>query len=196
MNQTGYQIGGSTSAGAQTGASEGQQQFWPLDKCKKAYLDYLGNKQAEIDEQKDARRYYHGAQWTAEQVKALNQRRQPVITFNRIGRKIDGVVGLIERLRQDPKAYPRTPKHEDGAELATAVIRYVLDEQEWKAKSPECARDGAVDGFGGIEIEITEGDQGDNEVSFDVVEPDSFFYDPRSFRLGRWRVLGVGWRGC
>ena len=71
MNQTGYQIGGSTSAGAQTGASEGQQQFWPLDKCKKAYLDYLGNKQAEIDEQKDARRYYHGAQWTAEQVKAL-----------------------------------------------------------------------------------------------------------------------------
>ena len=61
---------GSTSAGAQTGASEGQQQFWPLDKCKKAYLDYLGNKQAEIDEQKDARRYYHGAQWTAEQVKA------------------------------------------------------------------------------------------------------------------------------
>ena len=194
MNQTGYQIGGSTSASAQTGASEGQQQFWPLDKCKKAYLDYLGNKQAEIDEQKDARRYYHGAQWTAEQVKALNQRRQPVITFNRIGRKIDGVVGLIERLRQDPKAYPRTPKHEDGAELATAVIRYVLDEQEWKAKSPECARDGAVDGFGGIEIEITEGDQGDNEVSFDVVEPDSFFYDPRSFRpdFTDARYMGMG----
>ena len=56
MNQTGYQIGGSTSASAQTGASEGQQQFWPLDKCKKAYLDYLGNKQAEIDEQKEDRK--------------------------------------------------------------------------------------------------------------------------------------------
>jgi predicted phage terminase large subunit-like protein len=85
----------------------------------------------------ERRRYYHGAQWTEEQIKALNKRKQPVVTFNRIGRKIDGVVGLIERLRQDPKAYPRTPQHEEGAELATAVIRYVLDEQEWKAKSPE-----------------------------------------------------------
>jgi hypothetical protein len=45
-------------------------------------------------------------------------------------------VGLIEKLRQDPKAYARTPQHEQGADLATAALRYVLDEQEWKAKSP------------------------------------------------------------
>lgn len=194
MNSTGYQIGGSASAGATSASDGAKTDYWPLSKCKKAYLDYLANKTDEIEEQKDARRYYHGAQWTAEQIKALRKRKQPVVTFNRIGRKIDGVVGLIERLRQDPKAFPRTPKHEEGADLATAALRYVLDEQEWKAKSPEIARDGAIDGVGGIEIEIKEGDQGDNEVGFEIVEPDSFFYDPRSYRgdFSDARYMGVG----
>jgi hypothetical protein len=181
MNATGYAVGGSTSYSG-GGADSTSESYWPLSRCKKAYLDYLGNKTEEINEQKEARRYYHGCQWTNEQLKVLKKRRQPPSTKNRIARKIDGTIGLIERLRQDPKAYPRTPKQEQGAELATAVLRYVLDEQEWKAKSPECARDGAVDGIGGIEIEIEEGDHGDPEVGFDIVEPDSFFYDPRSYR--------------
>lgn len=169
-------------------------EYWGLDRLKRAYSDYLGNKREEIDEAKDARRYYHGAQWTAEQLRILRARKQPVTTLNRIGRKIDGVVGLLERLRQDPKAYPRTPKHEDGADLATAIIRYVLDEGNWKAKSAEVARDGAIEGIAGIEILLTEGDRGDQEVSFELVEPDSFFYDPRSYRadFSDARYMGIG----
>ena len=30
---------------------------------------------------------------------------------------------------------PRTPQHDEGAELATAIIRYVLDSIDWKSKS-------------------------------------------------------------
>lgn len=201
LNNTGYAVGSAPSPGTGTGQSSGKPGYWPLDKCKKAYLDYLSSKTAEIQEQKDARRYFHGAQWTEAQIKALNARKQPVVTFNRIARKINGVIGLIERLRQDPKAYPRTPQQEQGAELATAVIRYVLDEQEWKSKSPECALDGAVDGIGGLAIDLEQGDHGDPEVGFDQVEPDSFFYNPRSFRPdfsdsnymgeGKWTDLEV-----
>jgi hypothetical protein len=107
MNSTGYQIGsGAGSATSAETSDKASTGYWSLSKCKKAYLDYLGNKTDEIEEQKNARRYYHSSQWTEEQIKALNKRKQPVVTFNRIGRKIDGVVGLIERLRQDPKAYP------------------------------------------------------------------------------------------
>ncbi len=89
---------------------------------------------------------------------------------------------MLGRLRQDPKGAPRTEASAQGAELATAVVRYVLDNQEWNAKDPECGRDAAVDGFGGIELEIEQGDNGDPDVGFDIVEPDSFFYDPRSYR--------------
>lgn len=192
MQQTGVEVQGGTLPSPATGVPK--KDYWSLNRCKRAYTDYLSSKQDEIEEQKIARRYYHSDQWTRKQIEVLNRRKQPVVTFNRIGRKIDGVVGLIERLRQDPKAYPRTPQHEEGAELATAALRYVLDEQEWKAKSPEVARDGAIDGLGGVEIEITPGDKGDNEVSFEIVEPDSFFYDPRSYRgdFSDAMYMGVG----
>lgn len=158
------------------------ESYWSLSQLKDAFTDYLGAKTDEIEEQKDARRYYHASQWTEEQIKTLKKRNQPPTVFNRIGRKIDGVVGLVERIRQDPKAYPRTPKHEEGAELATAVVNYVMDEQRWNEKRPEVARDGAIDGIAGIEINIEQGDQGDPEIGLEIVEPDSFFYDPRSYR--------------
>ncbi len=198
MTDTGYAPGSSTAASG--GVSNGKpSDYWSLSKCKKAYIDYLGNKTEEINEQKESRRYYHGAHWTAEQIKVLRKRRQPIATRNRIARKIDSTVGLIERLKQEPKAFPRTQQQDQGAELATAVIRYVLDAQEWDAKAPECARDGAVDGIGGIELVIEQGDKGDPDVAFELVEPDSFFYDPRSFRpdfsdagymgMGKWTDL-------
>src|SRR5262245_57662692 len=94
--------------------------YWPLTKLRRAYTDYLFSKREEIDEQIDARRYYHGSQYTNDQINALRKRRQPIMTFNRINRKIDGVVGSLKEQRQDPKAYPRTPQHAEGADLATA----------------------------------------------------------------------------
>lgn len=188
-----------TPSGSTTSA-QGQPDtagYWDIDKLKKSYTDYLGNKRDEIEEQKDARRYYHGAQWTDAQIKILKKRKQPISTVNRIGRKIDGVVGLLERLRQDPKAFPRTPGQEQGADIATAVIRYALDSQEWKPKSAEIARDGAIEGIGGLEINLTQGDSqdpNDRDIELDIVEPESFFYDPRSKRadFSDARYMGVG----
>jgi len=191
---TGYAPGGSPGGATTAVQSERGDQYLPLARLKRQYLDYLSTKREEIEEQQEARRYRHGVQWTAAQIKALRERKQPITTFNRIGRKIDGVVGLVEQLRQDPKAFPRTPKHEEGAELATAVLRYVLDQQDWKAKSPIAADRSAQDGIGGVELNIVPGDRGDPEIELDVVEPDSFFYDPRSFRLdfSDARYMGVG----
>jgi predicted DNA-binding protein (UPF0251 family) len=188
----------STPAGSPSGGgavSTGKpSEYWDIGKCRKAYSNYLFSKREEIDEQIDARRYYHGSQWTAAQIKTMGQRKQPVMTFNRIARKIDGVIGLVERLRQQPKAYPRTPQHQQGADLATAVLRYVLDQQAWKEKSPQTALSGAIDGIGGVELEVQQGDHGDPEVAFDVVDVENFFYDPRSYQpdFSDALYLGVG----
>lgn len=158
--------------------------YWTLQQCKQAYLDYAGSKSLELEEIKEARRYRHHSQWTNEQVEILNKRKQPVVTYPRIGRKIDGIVGTLQRLKQDPKAYPRTPKQEQGAELATAVLRYALESQQWDTKMPIVADMCATDGHSGIELELIEGDkgEGDKEVGFNIVE-EGYFYDPRSFRL-------------
>ncbi|NOV17876.1 hypothetical protein E5S70_17645 [Ensifer adhaerens] len=189
LNHTGY-VQGSGAAQGPTSSSEGYNHA----KLKKEYLAYLETKNEEIKEQQEARRYYHGAQWTDKQIKAFNQRRQPVVTYNRIGRKINAVVGLLERQKQDPRGFPRTPKHEEGAEIATAVLRYVCDQQRWEEKSPICGLNGAVDGLGGIEMMLEQGDQGDTEVGMEVVDPSGFFYDPRSLKMdfSDARYMGQG----
>lgn len=167
--------------------------FYDVTRLRRQFLDYLGTKRLEIEEQKVARRYYNGSQWTAAELQILKKRGQPATTYNRVARKIDAVIGWIERLRQDPKAYPRTPSHEQGADVATAVLRYVLDHNEWKAKSPIVARNGAVDGIGGIEYDLVPSAEGDPDIEIHLVDADTFFYDQRSFRDGfsDARYLGV-----
>lgn len=193
----GYPIGGTGGVSAMSAGNQahsGEDGPWTLGQLKRAYLDYLGTKREEIDEQQDARRFRHASQWTSEQIRQLNARKQPIVTINKISRKIHGVVGTLAKLKQDPKAYPRTPKHEEGAELATAVLRYVLDSQEWDAKDPICAEFAAVDGYAGLELNLVAGDQGDHDIELEVLNPDSFFYDPRSYKhdFSDARYMGVG----
>jgi hypothetical protein len=207
FSTTGYIPGGS-SPGPSASLNDQDQVdgFWDLAKCRRAYNTYLDSKQMEIQEQQNARRYRHGVQWTAEQIKVLNDRKQPVVTFNRIGRKIDGIVGLVEKLKQDPKAYPRTPSHQQGADLATAVLRYLTEANRWDEKSPKASEAAAIDGLAGIELDLKtvpppshmqgmqQQAQPDYDVIFRNVDNDGFFYDPRSFQhdFSDARFIGMG----
>jgi len=159
-------------------------------------MDYVGSKRDEIEEQIQARQYRHGAQWTTAQVEIFNKRKQPVVTYNRIGRKVDAIVGLMEKLKQDPKAYPRNPRTTDqmGAELATGVVRYVVDSELREFIFPYSIENMAVDAVGGVEMMLVEGDKGDTDIGFAKVQPDSFFYDPRSFEsdFNDARYMGLG----
>ena len=195
-------VGYATSVRSQiegpTAAAEADttDEYWDLGKLKRCYTDYLGSKQEEIQEQQSARCYRHGAQWTVAQVEIFNKRKQPVVTYNRIGRKIDSIVGLMEKLKQDPKAYPRNPRMTDeaGAELATCVVRYVIESELKENIFPLGIEKGAVDGIGGIEMMLVEGDKGDPDIGFALVDPDSFFYDPRSYKhdFSDARYMGIG----
>jgi hypothetical protein len=170
-----------------------KEDYYDLTRLRRQFNDYAGSKDAEAREMVEARHYYHSDQWTKHEIETLRRRKQPVVTSNRIVRKIDAVVGLVERLRQDPKAYPRTPKHDEGAELATATLRFVLDNNDWKSKSARIARAAGIDGIAGIEYDLVAGDEGDPSLEFHIAWGDGFFYDPRSFDEGFTdaRFLGV-----
>jgi hypothetical protein len=172
------------TAGGGSSANDDDTQFLSVSKLKKQYYDYLGAKTSEIEEARQARHYYHGDQWTEQEIAVLQRRKQPVVTSNRIERKINAVVGIVEKLRQDPKAYARTPQHEQGADVATAVMRYCLDNNDWRSKSTRAARIGGIDGIAGIEFDLEPGDHGDPDLAMHLVYADTFFYDPRSFDEG------------
>ncbi|MCX7319244.1 MAG: hypothetical protein NT113_07025 [Hyphomicrobiales bacterium] len=175
-----------------TTPSEGGE-YVSLPTLKRRYQDYLNTKRDEREEEETADRYYHGDQWTSAEIQKLKDRNQPVVTDNRIQPNIDGVVGVVEKLRQDPKAYARTPKHEMGAEIATYALNFALDENRWKDFTPIIAREGAIKAVVGLELSLEAGDQGDPNIKMDRVKS-GFFYDPRSVQedLGDARYMGVG----
>lgn len=154
----------------------------PVAKLRQKYEDFATTKSAEIEEQRTARHYYHGDQLTAEERRVLAKRRQPAVTNNRISRKINGTIGVLSRSRQDPKAFPRTPKHEDSAETATEVLRYAMDRIDWATLDSATALTASINGIGAVEIYLEEGDHGDPEIGAALVDADSWFYDPRSYR--------------
>lgn len=171
----------------------GEEGMWPVTRLRQQYIDYLAAKVMEYEEQKSSRHYYHAAQWTPEDLKILRSRRQPVITFNQTARKIDSIVGLVQRLRQDPKAYPRNPRNAAGAEIATQCVRAVCDANKWKFIDNFCARQAGIEGIAGIELKLVEGDHADPDVAMDFIFGDDFFYDPRSYKpdFSDARYMGI-----
>ena len=91
-----------------------------------------------IDTTQDARAlserdrdYYDGHQWTAAEQAVLNARSEPMITNNRIKMKVDGMVGIEQRSRVDPKAYPRNQADEQAADVITKALLYVDDKTDF-----------------------------------------------------------------
>lgn len=125
------------------------------------------------------RDYYDGHQWTAEEVAVLNSRKQPVITINRIKRKIDGMVGLEQRMRTDPKAVPRNPQDEEAAEVATKALVFVDDNTSFDQKRSEVAYNMFIEGYGGVEI-VAEEVRGQVEVVINRLRWEEIFFDPHS----------------
>lgn len=140
-----------------------------------------------------ARDYVDGAQLTAEEEAELKRRGQPPVVFNLTRRKVEWLKGLEVKQRTDPKAFPRTPQHQDDAESVTDAIRYVCDDQDWDSVRSECYDNFLVEGFGGCEVihKPKRGKRPGNATSltpaaveYDVVINhypwDRLFYDPHS----------------
>lgn len=152
---------------------------YSADMLYRMYMSWELAKGPEIQEQFTSSRYYHTKQWTDEEIKTLRRRKQPITTENITKRKVDFLVGVEQRLRRDPKAFPRNPMAEKAAPVATAVLRDVCDQNKWPSIASECCNDGMVRGIGAI-WQGAEVIGGKAEVKKKQIKADRFFYDPRS----------------
>jgi hypothetical protein len=148
------------------------------------------NKRDEQDEGREARKLYHDKQWTDTELETMRKRKQHPVVDNVIKRKTDFLVGIEQRMRRDPKAYPRTPKHERDADVASAGVRFVCDQTRWETVSSECMHDGLISGIGVAWVGIKSGSDGQMDVDVKRVDPARFIYDSRSvkpdFKDARW----------
>lgn len=126
------------------------------------------------------RDYYDGSQWTAEEIATLKKRKQPVVTINRIKPKVDFLKGQEQQRRMMPRAYPRTPAEEDGAQAATDSIRYVLDAGKWDRERSGCFDNHIIEGVCGIDIQVSQAGDGDYRIEAKQIPWDRLWYDPHS----------------
>lgn len=138
--------------------------------------------------------YYDGDQLSDDQIKALKARRQPAVVKNWIKREVDTLIGLEKSQRTDPRAYPRTPGHEQGAEAATDSLRYVADREDYDQKRSQAWFDMLVKGFGGVELKLRPNElTGELDIVIEHMPWDRCFFDPHSARpdFSDARYLGV-----
>lgn len=126
------------------------------------------------------RDYYDNKQLTDEEVSELKKRGQPPVVINRIKRKVDYLTGLEKQQRTDPRAYPRTPNHEEAAEAATDALRYVAENVELDTVRAQVWKNSLIEGIGAVQIGVEQKYDGQTEISADIVPFDRFFADPHS----------------
>lgn len=161
---------------------DNQEQYTPLAKLHTWFVDFSKSKYDENRESRDNRRYYHGNQLSKRVRQELEKRKQPPIVSNFIRQTVDGIVGLDTRYRQDPKAYPRTPAHLEQSDIATASIRYVCDNNDWASLSTDCIMDASQSGIMIDEFSLEQDARGQSELRIKRLEPEKFFYDPKSIK--------------
>ena len=128
------------------------------------------------------RDYYDSKQWTSEEETALKARNQPVVTFNRIQRKVNALLGLEKQTRKDPRAFPRNPQDESSAHAATDAIRYVCDDNRWDDERSSATEDLIIYGTGIIKVGVRQTKDGlDPDIRH--IRWDRYFFDPHSSRF-------------
>lgn len=145
------------------------------------------------------RDYKDHKQWTAAERVRLRARKQNPIVINRIKPKIEGLLGLLSIRTTDPKAYPRTQKHEQAAAATTDALRFVTDNTDFNNTTRlDVADDFFVEGYGGAIIDVNTNGNGDIEIQIDRIPWDRIYFDPFSRKSDFSDVRYIGmmqWMG-
>src|ERR1043166_9084197 len=139
---------------------------------------------ATLDARKDAERdrdYVDNKQLTAEELAVLAKRGQPPMIDNRIKSKVDYLVGLEKQQGINPRALPRTMKHEEDAQGATQALSYVADAEDYDHKRSGVWRNLMVEGAAGFGVSVEEGGYGGKvKIKIRRIAWDRMFWDPHS----------------
>jgi hypothetical protein len=158
---------------------------------RKQVTEALDNTRTEREHACLHRDYFDDIQWTAAEVATLQARGQPIITDNKIKDKVEYMEGIERKTRSDPKAYPRTPKHGEDADVATDAIRYVFDANRFPMIKSAVFQNLLIEGLGAIEVIPDKDDS--KKIILRKVRWDRFYRDPYSMEpdCSDARYLGI-----
>lgn len=129
-----------------------------------------------------SRRYYDSDQWTDEERAKLKKQKQAATTINRIKPKMDALMGMEKAAKTTAKAFPRTPKHEHGAEASTESIRFVLQDNNFDQVRSACWENLLIEGTCGAEVIVKPNKEEGFKIIVNHLMWDRLIYDAHSRR--------------
>lgn len=126
------------------------------------------------------RDYYDGKQWTIEEAETLKKRGQPVVAMNVIRSRVNYYLGMEKKQRRDPKAYGRGPNDMEAADVATEMLRYVMERTEYQSSRSMVWENIKIEGCGALECSMKDRRDGNKDVFWKRIAWDRFFADPHS----------------
>ncbi len=137
----------------------------------------------------ECRDYFDGPRQLSSGVRnTLAQRNQPPIYTNRVRPAVNGVLGVLEAGRRDPRAMPRNPGDENAADVCTKTLRFINDESKFNDTQMDVAENFFIEGTGAAIIELL-----DKKIVATQIRWEEFYYDPYSRRadLKDARYMGI-----
>lgn len=139
------------------------------------------------------RDYYDGRQWSDQDAKDRLDLGRAVICVNRISRKIRFMKGYEATNRTSAKALPRTPAHEQAADVITEGLRYVADIARIDQKFSDAYEYLLIEGIEIVEVTAKTSADGSVDPAVNLIPWDRFVYDPysREKDFNDARYLGI-----
>lgn len=144
------------------------------------FRDAYDDTQIEREVAMRCRDYYDGYQLTEDELATLRQRKQPPVVFNRIGPKVDTLIGWEKKLRTDPKAFPRVPSKEDDANSCTDALRFVAQQNKFDQIRSAVFENLTIEGAGAAKVIVKEKGTDDAYVCIVDIPWDRLYRDPHS----------------
>jgi hypothetical protein len=160
-----------------------------IDKLRKMFDEARDLTDKARDEQEKDQDYYDGpGQANSEVRQTLKARGQPLVIDNRIAPAIDGILGVLEAGKTDPRAFPRNPGDQPAADVASKSLRFIADDCKWSKRRMDCAEDYLIHGITAAIVEWT-----GERIEATRIRWETFFYDPKSREddFGDAKYLGV-----
>jgi len=95
--------------------------------------------------------YYDGDQWSPEDKAALEAVGQPAIVINHIRGKINHLVGVAAQQDISIRCKPRGKADADLAFVASCVLDYIQDVNDWRTADIRAFKDSVITGLGWLE---------------------------------------------
>jgi hypothetical protein len=124
--------------------------FDRLRQLKAEFLDDYAAESTWRDQKKEYGRFYDGDQLTEEEKRELQARGQPPVVINRVKPKVDAILGIIQELGVEVKAFPFGDREKEATEISER-FRQIENNSHFNEEETQVFKDVLIDGVGYFE---------------------------------------------